>query len=316
MARVVVSEWIDDGALVRLSERHTVVGHPRLHADLDALHALLADAEAWIVRNQTRVDAAAVRRAPRLRVVGRVGVGLDDLDLDALRAAGAAVTWAPGTNAASVAEYVIGALLHLWRRFDTATHHVAGGGWDRPAFMGREALGRTLGVVGLGDIGARVARRAGAFGLHVVAADPGLHDASFAVQELGVRLVGLEELLAVSDAVSLHVPLLPSTRNLINEASLRRMRPDALLVNTSRGGLVDEAALASALREGRLGGAALDVREFEPPGADDPLGNAPRILLTPHVAGVTHESNARASQHVVDEVLRALAGQPLRTPLR
>jgi (S)-sulfolactate dehydrogenase len=316
MAKVVVSEWIDERALVRLAERHTLVSDPRLFSDLPALYAELAEADAWVVRNQTRVDAAALVQAPRLQVVGRVGVGLDNLDLDALRTAGVAVTWAPGSNAASVAEYVLGALLHLWRRFDAATGHVRGGGWDRPAFMGHEALGRTLGVVGLGDIGARVARRAAAFGLRVVATDPVLHDASFAVQELGVELLPLPELLAASDAVTLHVPLVPSTRGLIGAEAIERMRPGALLVNTSRGGLVDERVLAAALGDGRLGGAALDVRDREPPGADDPLAAAPNLLLTPHVAGITHESNARASLHVADEVLRVLAGETLRTPLR
>jgi D-3-phosphoglycerate dehydrogenase len=316
MAKVVVSEWIDERALARLAARHTLVADPRLFADVPALHAALADADAWVVRNQTRVDAAALAQAPRLRVVGRVGVGLDNLDLDALRTAGVAVTWAPGSNAASVAEYVLGALLHLWRRFDAATEQVRAGGWDRQAFMGHEAMGRTLGVVGLGDIGARVARRAAAFGLRVVATDPLLHDASFSVQELGVRLLPLPELLAESDAVTLHVPLLPSTRGLIAADAIARMRPGALLVNTSRGGLVDEAALAAALTEGRLGGAALDVRDREPPGPDDPLAAVPRLLLTPHVAGITHESNARASLHVADEVLRVLAGEGLRTPLR
>lgn len=316
MARVVVSEWIDEAAGARLAAHHEVTSDPRLFEDVPALHAALATAEGWIVRNQTRVDAAALVAAPRLRVVGRLGVGLDNLDVAALRARAVAVTWAPGSNAASVAEYVLGALLHLWRRFDASTAHVQGGGWDRPAFMGHEAFGRTLGLVGLGDIGARVARRARAFGLDVIASDPALHDASFAVQELGARLVDFETLVARSDAVSLHVPLLPSTRGLFGADVLRRMRPGALLVNTARGGLVDEAALAASLRDGHLGGAALDVRDREPPGPDDPLRGVPRLLLTPHVAGVTHASNARASAHVVDEVLRALAGEPLRTPVR
>ena len=315
MALVVVSEWIDEAAVARLAAHHTVVNEPRLFTDLAALHAALAEAEGWVVRNQSRVDRDALRAAPRLRVVGRVGVGLDNLELDALREAGVAVTWAPGSNAASVAEYVMGALLHLWRRFDGATAHVRGGGWDRPAFMGHEALGRTLGVVGLGDIGARVARRARALGLEVVASDPLLHDASYAVQELGARLLPLPALLDASDAVTLHVPLVPSTRGLIDADALQRMRPGALLVNTSRGGLVDEAALARSLRDGHLGGAALDVRDREPPGPGDPLADAPRLLLTPHVAGITVESNARASLHVAEEVLRALAGERLRTPV-
>jgi len=315
MAVVVVSEWVDESALSRLAERHELVNDPRLFADRPRLLEALGRAEAWVVRNQSRVDAEALAAAPLLRVVGRVGVGLDNLDLAALRAAGVAVSWAPGSNAASVAEYVMGALIHLWRRFDGATEHVRGGGWDRPAFMGHEVFGRTLGVVGLGDIGARVARRARAFALDVVASDPVLHDASFAVQELGVQLLPLDELLERSDAVTLHVPLVPSTRGLIDADALRRMRPGALLVNTSRGGLIDEAALARALRDGHLGGAALDVREHEPPGANDPLADAPRLLLTPHVAGITVESNTRASLHVADEILRALDGAPLRTPV-
>lgn len=316
MARVVVSEWIDGEALEALAAVHQVVHDPQLHATPAALAEALATAEAWVVRNQTRVDAAALAAAPRLRVVGRVGVGLDNLDLAALRARGVAVTWAPGSNAASVAEYVLGALLHLWRRFGDATEHVRGGGWDRPAFMGEEALGRTLGLIGLGDIGARVARRAQAFGLSVVAHDPFVHEATFAVQELGVALLPLDELLERADAVSLHVPLTDATRGMLGEAALRRLRPGALLVNTARGGLVDEVALARALADGHLGGAALDVRPQEPPGAGDPLARAPRLLLTPHVAGVTRQSNARASRHVAREVLRALAGEPMRTPLR
>lgn len=316
MPTIVVSEWIDADAVALLEAAHPVAYRPDLHADPAALRAALATAEAWVVRNRTRVDRAALAAAPRLRVVGRVGVGLDNLDLDALRERGVAVTWAPGSNAASVAEYVIGALLHLWRRFDVATEHVRGGGWDRPAFMGDEALGRTLGLVGLGDIGARVARRARAFGLDVVAHDPFVHDAAFAVQEYGVALLPLDALLARADAVSLHVPLTPATRGMIDAAALSRLKPGALLVNTARGGLVDEAALARALREGHLGGAALDVRDREPPGADDPLADAPRLLLTPHVAGVTRQSNARASMHVAREVVRALAGEPLRTPVR
>lgn len=316
MPHVLVSEWIDPDAIALLEAAHDVAYAPELHGDRTALRAALAEASAWVVRNQSRVDAAALDAAAHLRVVGRVGVGLDNLDLAALRERGVAVTWAPGSNAASVAEYVMGALIHLWRRFGDATEHVRGGGWDRPAFMGEEAFGRTLGLIGIGDIGARVARRAQAFGLHVVAHDPFVHEAAFAVQELGVELLPLDELLARADAVSLHVPLTDATRGMLDEAALRLMRPGALLVNTARGGLIDEAALASALADGHLGGAALDVRPVEPPGVDDPLVGAPRLLLTPHVAGVTRQSNARASMHVAHEVLRALAGAPLRTPVR
>jgi D-3-phosphoglycerate dehydrogenase len=316
MAVVVVSEWVDAAALDVLREHHEVRLNPAGHQQPQWLAPALADAEAWIVRNQTQVSAATLAHATRLRVIGRVGVGLDNIDIAAVRAAGVALTWAPGSNATSVAEYVLGALVHLWRRFGGVTDHVRAGGWDRQGWMGHEMHGRTLGLIGVGDIGSRVARRARSFGLDVLAHDPYVHDSSFVAQELGVQLVGLDEVLAGSDAVSLHIPLLPETRHLIAPNAIARMRRGALLINTARGGLVDERALAEALISGHLGGAALDVREQEPPGADDPLRDAPNLLLTPHIAGVTAESNTRASQHISREVLRALAGEPLRTPVR
>jgi D-3-phosphoglycerate dehydrogenase len=315
MAVVVISEWIDAAALEGLRSHHEVRLNPAGYAQSDWLAAVLSDAEAWIVRNQTRVNAEMLAHGKRLRVVGRVGVGLDNIDLSAVRAAGVALTWAPGSNAASVAEYVLGALIHLWRRFDGATEHVREGGWDRQAWMGHEMVERTLGLIGIGDIGSRVARRARSFGLEVIAHDPRVHDASFAAQEIGVRMVTLGEVLERSDAVSLHVPLLPETHHLINAAALARLRRGALLINTARGGLVDEPALAAALASGQVGGAALDVREHEPPGVNDPLRFAPNLLLTPHIAGVTVESNARASLHISHEVLRALAGRALLTPV-
>jgi D-3-phosphoglycerate dehydrogenase len=315
MAVVVVSEWVDAAALDVLRAHHEVRLNPAGHAQLDWLAAALVDAEGWIVRNQTRVNAEALAHAKRLRVVGRVGVGLDNIDIAAVRAAGVALSWAPGSNAASVAEYVLGALIHLWRRFGGVSEHVRAGGWDRQAWMGHELFERTLGLIGVGDIGSRVARRARSFGLTLLAHDPRVHDASFAAQEIGVELVTMAEVLERSDAVSLHVPLLPETRHLIDGSALARMRRGALLINTARGGLVDESALAEALVSGQIGGAALDVREQEPPGADDPLRAAPNLLLTPHIAGVTVESNARASLHISQEVLRALAGRPLLTPV-
>jgi (S)-sulfolactate dehydrogenase len=315
MAIIVISEWIDAAAAERLAELHHVVMDAELYADRPRLLRALADADAWIVRNQTRVDLEAIAAAPRLKVVGRVGVGLETIDVGALRARDVVVSWAPGTNAGSVAEYVMGAMLAHARRYAEATAHLSSGGWDRQRFMGTELHGKVLGIVGLGDIGARLARRARAFGMSVLASDPFVHEHVAAVQEYEVRLVELGELLATSDVVSLHAPLVASTRGLIGAAALSRMKPTALLVNTSRGGLVDEEALAAALQRGALGGAALDVRAHEPPGADDPLRGAPNLILTPHVAGVTHESNLRASQHIADEVLRVLRGEPARTPV-
>jgi len=312
--RVVVAEWIDAAALARLSEQHEVVADPELYRDRPRLFTELHGAAALIVRNQTRVDTELLDAAPDLRVIGRVGVGLDTIDVAAARARDVVVSWAPGTNAASVAEYVIGAAIALSRRFEPASQHVRGGGWQRQQFMGRELAGATLGLVGLGDIGARVARRARAFGMRVIATDPIVHDSSSAVQEHEVELVTFETLLMRADVISLHVPLLPTTRDLIDTAAFVRMRPGALLINTARGELIDEAALAEALRSGHIAGAALDVRRNEPPVSPDPLADCPNLILTPHVAGVTTEANARASAHAVDEVLRVLRGEKAKTP--
>jgi len=314
VSRIVVAEFLPERALDLLRETGDVVGAPDLHARRSDLLALMRDAEALVVRNQTRVDAELAAAAPRLRVVGRVGVGLDNFDLDALRGRGVTVTYSPGANAASVAEYVMGAILTVYRRFVPAAEAVAAGGWDREAATGREVFGAVMGIVGLGDIGARVARRARAFGMTLLAADPYLHGASLVVQELGVTLVDLDELLERSDVVTLHPPLTPATRHLLGEAQLGHMKAGSLLVNTGRGALVDERALAGALRRGRPAAAVLDVREDEPPGPDDPLRGAPGLLVTPHVAGVTAQALERGACHVACDVARVLAGMPAVTP--
>lgn len=307
--KIVVCESMHPDGVAALGRDARAVYDPDLTDRPAELRGELADADALIVRNRTRVDGELIGAAPGLTVVGRLGVGLDNLDLDACRAAGLRVVWAPGTNAASVAEYVLGAALTMRRRFESISRELHAGGWDRAGAVGDELFGSTLGIVGLGDIGARLAKRARAFGMEVIASDPALHPASFAVQEFGVRLLPLDALLAESDVISLHAPLTPSTRHLIDERALAHLKPGALLINTARGGLIDEEALAAALGSGRLGGAVLDVREREPPGRDDPLRGLPHLLLTPHVAGVTHASNRRASLRVAEDVLRVLRGE-------
>ena len=305
---IVVSEYIHEDALGGL-EPLGLHYDPKLFGDRAALTKLLHDADALVVRNQTRVDGALVKNASKLKVVGRIGVGLDNLELPVLRERNITVTWAPGTNAVSVAEYVLGVMLTFSRAFTRVSAELHQGRWDRQAAIGTELYGKTLGIVGLGDIGSRLAKRAGALGMRVLASDPVVHGSSFAVQEYGLELTPLETLLERADFVSLHAPLLPSTKNMIDAAALARMKPTAFLINTARGGLVDEAALADALRNGRLAGAALDVRVKEPPPENDPLQGLDNLILTPHIAGVTEESNRRASLHVAEDVRRVLAGQ-------
>ena len=306
--KIVVSEHLPPEALALLQNAATVHYDAELFKNRTELKRALADADALVVRNGTRVDAELLEGAKTLKVVGRLGVGLDNLMLDELRARDITVTWAPGANAVSVAEYVMGAMLELSRRFASISAEAHGGVWDRQGAIGAEIYGTTLGIVGLGDIGSRLAKRAAAFGMNLLASDPVVHDNSFAVQEYGLELVELTALLGRADFVSLHAPLLPSTRHLINEETLASFKPSAYLVNTARGGLVDEQALATALKQGKLAGAALDVRENEPPGNDDPLRGLENVLLTPHIAGVTEASNLRVSLHVANDVLRVLSG--------
>ncbi len=307
--KIVVPEHVHDEAISLLKEHAEVLYDPQLYQNEDALASALESAAALIVRNKTFVGPDLLAGAPELKVVGRVGVGLDNLDLQALRERGVVATWAPGTNAVSVAEYVIGAILEFARRFATVSASLHRGEWDRQGAIGGEIFGKTLGIVGLGDIGTRLAHRAQAFGMKVLATDPAIHDGSLGVQEFGVQRVELDELLQASDFVSLHAPLTDGTRDLVNASTLARMKPSAFLVNTARGGLVDEGALAEALRDGRLAGAALDVRVSEPPAEDDPLRGLANVILTPHVAGVTRESMRRASLHVANDVLRVLEGE-------
>jgi (S)-sulfolactate dehydrogenase len=309
-AKIVIAEFMDEAAVASLRAKFAVHHHPGLVDRRDELAAALADADALIVRNRTRVDAGLLVAAPRLAVVGRLGVGLDNIDLGACRARGIEVIPATGANALAVAEYVICTVMLLLRGQYLSSAAVAAGEWPRTALgEGRETAGKTLGIVGFGGIGRLAARLAQALGMRVIAADALIPADSPVWRDAGVARRDLDTLLAESDAVSLHVPLTPETRRLIDAARIGRMKPGAVLVNSARGGIVDEAALAAALASGRLAGAALDVFEREPLSAGSPLAGVPNLVLTPHVAGVTRESNARVSSMIAAKVAEALAGR-------
>jgi phosphoglycerate dehydrogenase-like enzyme len=264
----------------------------------DELLAALAGVEA-VVAGSEHYTAAVLAANPQLRVIARVGVGYDAVDLPAATAAGVAVTIAPGTNQGSVAEHTFALILGFTRHIPARHAALAAGGWNR--LMSLPLRGKTLGLAGLGRIGKGVAARAAAFEMRVIAYDP-VPDAAFCSAH-GIEPVPFDRLLAESDFLSLHLPLTAETRHMIDGTTLARMKPDAVLVNTSRGGLVCEADLVAALRAGRLGGAALDVFEAEPTPADNPLRKLPNVVLTPHAAGV----DARSLEDMARSAAEAVA---------
>jgi len=305
--QVLISEFMDAPAVDALRQRFDVRYEPDLVERRGALLDAAAHADALIVRNRSQVNAELLAAAPRLLAVGRLGVGLDNIDLPGCEARGITVIPATGANARAVAEYVIGTMLSLLRGAYASTADVAAGKWPRNALsQGLEAHGRTLGVVGFGGIGRLAAQLARGLGMRVVGSDAALPPGHPAWQETGAEPLPLDDLLAQADVVTLHVPLTPETRHLLDAARIDRMRAGAVLINTSRGGIVDEAALADALRAGRLRGAALDVFEHEPLPAGSPLAQAPNLILTPHIAGLTQEANTRVSDMVAAGVTMAL----------
>jgi D-3-phosphoglycerate dehydrogenase / 2-oxoglutarate reductase len=303
--RVLVAEPLGQAGLDRLAQEHEV--DVRLNLARDELLGALPDYDALIVRSQVQVDGTAIAAGTRLKVVGRAGVGVDNIDVDAATRAGIAVVNAPTANTLAAAEHTLALLLALARRVATADASVRRGEWRRGDFMGSELGGKTLGIVGLGRVGLAVADRARAFAMNLLGSDPLV--SAEAAATYGVRLVDVDALLAESDVVTLHVPLGAGTRGLLDAARVGRMKPGALLVNVARGGVVDENALADALISGRLGGAAIDVFEHEPL-ADSPLLKAPNTVLTPHLGASTAEAQARASLEVVQGVVDVLAGRP------
>lgn len=306
--KVLITEFMDESAVADLRARIATTYDPALVDRRAEMLARLADCDGLIVRNRTRVDAEVLAAAPRLRVVGRLGVGLDNIDVDACAAREIEVIPATGANAQAVAEYVIAAAFMLLRGAYGATADVAAGRWPRAALSeGREAVDKTLGLIGFGGIGRRTAALARAVGMRAIAHDPIIPADDRIWRDAGIERRELDDVLAEADALSLHVPLVDDTRAMIGAPQLRRMKKGAVLINTARGGIVDEAALAAALTSGHLGGAACDVFDTEPLPAGSPLAGAPNLILTPHIAGLTRESNARVSTMIARRVAGALA---------
>jgi (S)-sulfolactate dehydrogenase len=307
MPDILITEFMDEGAVRALTAEAPTRYDARLGERRDELLSGMTEVAALVVRNRTRVDVELLDRAPRLRVVGRLGVGLDNIDVEACRARKIEVIPATGANALAVAEYVICTVMLLLRGAYLATAEVAAGAWPRAALSeGRETSGKTLGIIGFGGIGRLVAQRAQGLGMRVIASDPLLPGDAPVWAESRVSRRELDALLAEADAITLHVPLAPETRHLIDARRIAMMRVGSVLVNTARGGVVDEAALAAALRAKHLAGAALDVFEEEPLKPGSVLAGVPNLVLTPHVAGVTVESNFRVSALIAEKVIEVL----------
>ncbi|HEY8552842.1 MAG TPA: NAD(P)-dependent oxidoreductase [Thermaerobacter sp.] len=289
-----------------------VIYAPGVQREPGRLRRLVRAADALVVRNQVRVDEELLAAAPRLRVVGRLGAGLDNVDGDAAARRGVTVVYAPGANARAVAEFVLAQMLALARRLPAAAAMGASGTWLRHALVGEELGGCTVGILGLGRIGEALVPLLHPLVAAVATFHPRRGPEDPRWRRLGVRWMPLEDLLPWADYLVVLLPLRPETRGLLDGARLRRLKRGARLVVTGRGGVVDEEALAALLREGHLAGAALDVRALEPPGPCDPLRELPGVLLTPHVAGLTVEAQARIAAQVAADVLRVLRGQPPR----
>ncbi|MDR3751609.1 MAG: hydroxyacid dehydrogenase [Terracidiphilus sp.] len=309
MPDILIPEKMQGAAVDALCSRFDVVYEPELWKEPGQLREKIKDFRALIVRNQTAVDATLISAAQQLLVIGRAGVGLDNVDVKHAEHAGMVVTFTPDQNAISVAELAIGMMLSLARMIPAADQDTKNGNWNRHRFMGMELYGKTLGIVGAGKIGYLTARRAQAFGMRIIAYDPFLSPDNILLSDLPAELVELDDLLARADIVSCHLPSTKQTQGLLNETSFRKMKGGAFFINTSRGKVVSEVGLVNVLKAGVIAGAALDVRNTEPPPAGE-LESLPNVILTPHIAAFTVEAQNRVTTAICEDVARVLDGLP------
>jgi D-3-phosphoglycerate dehydrogenase len=302
---IVISEDVWSDGFANLAKTHTTIHEPDLWSRRDDLKKLLADAEALVVRNRTQVNEELFAIAPKLKVVGRAGVGLDNIDLEAANRHGVVVSAALGINAVAVGELTLGLALALLRRVTELDSSTRKGEWNRKA--GVEISGKTWGMLGFGATARALAKLLKGFDVTILAYDPFAKvDPEFA-KDTNTTLVSLDDVISRSDVISLHLPATPETTRVINSERLSKMRSHAVIVNVGRGELIDEAALEEALTSQTIAGAALDVRESEPP-KDSRFRDLPNVILTPHIAGITKESQAKINEVLVNEVKSALTG--------
>lgn len=311
MMKILIAEMMWEVGIRELERAGVEIDYEKaLGRDRARLLAMIDGYDALVVRNETCVDAELLHRGSNLKAIGRLGVGLDNIDRKTAKERGIPVVAAVNANATSVSEYVIAAMLDAYRPLADASKDVHAGNWDRKRFTGFELYGKTLGLIGLGEIAHRVAKRGIAFGMRVIGFDPFVRPYDHILSETGVtQVTNITALLQQSDFVSIHVPFTKETKNMVNEETLLSMKETAYLINTSRGGIVNEEALCNAVLQGRLAGAYLDVLAQEPIQKNSRLLTVDGIHLTPHIAGLTDESQQRTSVMVAREVINVLQGK-------
>lgn len=308
--KILVAELMWEDGIEDLRKRgYHVDVDMELSRKREELLKLIPDYDAIIVRNETKVDTEFLDTAKKTQVIGRLGVGLDNIDTQGAKERGIPVISARNANATSVAEYVMAAMLDASRPLNAADVDVKKGNWNRKLFTGTELNNRTLGLIGMGEISHRVAKRAKAFNMDVIGYDPFVAPFDHVVQETGIRQIeNLEDLLKQSDFISVHVPLIESTKHLINRENMKLMKPEVYLINSARGGIIHEQDLAEAVKNKVVAGAYLDVLEQEPVDKNSPLLEVESIKIAPHIAGSTDEAQSRTAMLISAEIDRVLNG--------
>lgn len=306
--KVLIADTLSPAAVQRL-KAGGVQTDDRSGIDAAELTKIIADYDALVVRSRTKVTADLLKAGTNLKVVGRAGVGVDNIGVAAAKQLGIAVVNTPVATSVAVAEHTFALILALLRLIPRADATMKAGDWAKKDLEGSELAGKTLGILGVGNIGAQVARRAAAFDMQVLGYDPLLDDKT--IQTRGAKAAALDAVYERADIITLHLPLLPETLGMLGAAAFGKMKRGVFVICAARGGVIDEEALLAALNSGQVGGAALDVFATEPPGAS-PLIKHPRVVATPHIAAQTREAQERAALDVAEEVLNALQGKPLR----
>ena len=312
MYRILISDKLGQVGLDRLNEMDDVSYDMITGMSKEELIAAIPEYDALIIRSDTKPDADIIAAGKKLKVIGRAGIGVDNVDIEAASQNGVLVMNTPHANSVATAEQTLALMLAVSRNTVPAHNSLAAGEWERSRFVGSELDGKTLGVIGFGYIGRLVARRAQAFGLNIIAYDPYVPQAT--AEEMGAQLLSLPELLAHSDIITLHSVVTPETTNLINDDTISQMKDGVVIINVARGKLIDEQALANALQSGKVAAAALDVYQKEPP-VDSPLIGLPNVLHTPHLGASSKEAQRRVSEEMVEQIVDALRGSDYRNVL-